>query len=202
MKIFKLIPILFILLSFHTVLALGVTRPLPSALELMRGESADFRFQIQAITSDSDLECTYSFTDMSPLVIKLDKTSTIVRAGSKEYVYGTVTIPQNAEIKTYSSELSVSCGAVETEGGGSQVRASISGRPFNVKVVELRENDIREIRPPEEGMPVDFIGLGLVAVLIVLAAYLYNKSNKKKTKVRPKAKSKKKQKNKPKKKRK
>ncbi len=174
MKICKLIPVLFVLLSFQTALALGVTRPVPHDMELMRGESADFSFQIQAITSTEDISCVYSLGGMEPLEIKFDSDEKTVGAGSKEKVYGTVTVPEGTPFGTYSSTLSVSCGGTEGGEGGSQVRSTIGGSPFSVEVVEFREKEIREVRPEQE-IPLEIIILIIIVIILIIGAYYWSR---------------------------
>lgn len=192
MRAYKLIPILFVLLSFQTALALGVTRPVPHDMELMRGESADFSFQIQAITSTSDIQCVYHLSDMDPLEIKFDSDEAIVKAGSKKIVYGTVTVPENTPFKTYSTELTVSCGAVqEGDGSGSQVKSTIGGSPFSVNVVEFREKEIKEIRPEEKGISMEIVFLIIIIIILLIGAYYwYAKPKKSAKKKKPKKKRK------------
>ncbi len=200
MKIYKLIPILFILLSFQTVLALGVTRPVPHDVELMRGESADFTFQIQAVTSTEKISCVYFLSDMRPLEVKFDSDEVIIDAGSKKDVYGTVTVPENTPFDTYSGTLSVSCGAVsQGDSSGSQVRTTIGGSPFSVNVVEVREKGIKEIRPEEKGISTEIIILIIITVILIIGAYYWLNKPKKKI---PKKKSNKPKNKKPRKKRK
>ncbi len=200
MKIYKLIPILFILLSFQTVFALGVTRPVPHDVELMRGESADFTFQIQAVTSTEKIFCVYSLSGMGPLEVKFDSDEVIVDAGSKKDVYGTVTVPEDTVFDTYSGTLSVSCGAVQGEDvSGSQVKSTIGGSPFSVNVVEVRGKGIKEIRPEEKGISTEIIFLIIITVILIIGAYYWLNKPKKKI---PKKKSNKPKNKKPRKKRK
>ena len=184
MKInYILIIILILLISIRSVWALGVTRPIPQDIELMRGESADFSFEIQAVTSTEKILCDYSISGMEPLDIKFDSEKIIVEPGSIKKVYGTVSVPENAPLGMYSGELTVSCGVVQGEGiSGSQVRTTIGGSPFNVNVVKTRSKEIREIRPPEKGIPIEIIFLIILIVIIIGVYYWHTKIPKRKTK--------------------
>lgn len=171
-----------ILFNAQLAQSLGVTRPVPYDIELMRGESAGFTFQIQAVTSTERLLCSHSIGGLDPLEIAFEEEGAVVDAGSIKNVYGTITVPDDAEIKTYNGRLTVSCGVYSPEDvSGSAVRTTIGGSPFNVNVVELRGSDIREIEPPPK--PVDYttIIIALIIIIIVAAGVYYwlRKSRKK-----------------------
>ena len=171
--------VFMIMVSLSLVKAIGVTRPVPQDLELMRGESANFVFEIQAVTSTERTECTYSLTNMDPLIVEFKDDVVRIEAGEIEEVYGTVTVPEGTPFKTYSSELSVSCGGVtEGEETGSSVKTTIGSSPFSVRVVEFREKDIKNVGEPEEGLPWEIIII--VGSLIIISVFLYYKKKKKK----------------------
>lgn len=172
-----------ILFNAQLAQSLGVTRPVPYDIELMRGESAGFTFQIQAVTSTERLLCSYSISGLESLEIDFEEEEAVVDAGSIKNVYGTITVPEGFEIKTYNGRLSVSCGAYSPEDvSGSAVRTTIGGSAFNIKVVEVRDSDIRKIEPPAK--PVDYttIIIALAIIIIIVAAgvyYWFRKSRKK-----------------------
>jgi hypothetical protein len=144
----------------------------------MIGEEAGFRFQIQATTSTTDISCVYSFSGLDSLEITFQEEEVIIEAGKIKDIYGTVSIPEDAEIKDYGGKLSVSCGAVE-EGSGSSVRTTIGDSPFNVKVVEERGKEIREIAPPPVQVDYMFVGIAIVAViLIIILLYYYRRKGR------------------------
>ena len=47
----------------------------------MRGESANFVFEIQAVTSTERTECTYSLTNMDPLIVEFKDDMVRIEAG-------------------------------------------------------------------------------------------------------------------------
>jgi hypothetical protein len=166
---------------------LGVTRPVPYDVELLPGETAGFTFQIQAVTSTEDLDCVYSISGMNPLVLEFEEDGVVVAAGTISNVYGTVTAPEDAEKKTYGGSLTVSCGPLQTSDvGGSVVRTTIGGSPFNVNVVDVRERDIREISPPDKAA--DYTSIIIIAAIIIIIIvaigvyYWYKKRRRKKGK--------------------
>ena len=177
-KALKLIPVIFVLLSSQLVLGLGVTQPVPLDLELMRGESSDFRFQIQATTSASDVTCDYNMRGMEGLVIEFNQEQITIEAGSKERVYGTVTVPEDAEYGQYSGELSVSCGPSIAGGGGSKIKTTISGSPFKVKVVSERGVELESVREEvgEEVSKESIVLIVTIAIVLVGVYYLLERS--------------------------
>jgi len=165
-----------LLLNLQSVYSLGVTRPVPYDIELMRGESADFTFQIQATTSTNRILCSYSIAGLDPLEIEFEEPEALINAGSVKRVYGTVTVPDDASYKDYRGKLSVSCGAV-SEGGegisGSIVMTTIGDSPLNVKVVEIRGEEIREITRPELEAPPYLMIIAIIIVIISVIGVLY-----------------------------
>jgi hypothetical protein len=173
--------ILMFLFSLSCVKALGVTRPVPYDIELMRGESARFTFQIQAVTSTDKTACSYSISSMEPLTIEFDENEVTVDAGSIKNVYGTVSVPADTPYKTYSGQLSVSCGAA-IEGGvsGSAVKTTIGSSPFTVNVVELRTTEIKEVGGPEvQKIPYFEITIIAAVLILLISVYYYFRIRKK-----------------------
>jgi len=169
--------VLGVLLSLQTAWALGVTRPVPYDVQLMKGETAGFVFEIQAVTSSEKQLCTYGISGLEPLQVAFEESEATVDAGSIKNVYGTVTVPSNAEIKTYAGRLSVSCGAY-TEGqvSGSVVKTTVGGSAFNVKVVEVRSKDIRDVGPPAEAgfdYSTIIIIVAIIIIVIVVTSVYY-----------------------------
>jgi hypothetical protein len=175
--IITIIALAFILMAMHQAQALGVTRPAPYDIQLMKGESAGFVFEIQAVTSTERQACSYSISGMAPLQVAFEENEALVDAGAIKQVYGTVTAPEDAEIKTYSGTLSVSCGAFsEGQVSGSAVKTTVGGSPFNVKVVEERSQEIRNVAPPEPGFDYTTIIIIIAVIIIVaIAAGVYYK---------------------------
>jgi hypothetical protein len=166
--------LLTVLLSIQVVQSIGITRPIPYDLALMRGDSARFSFQLQATTSTNKIACTYSINGLESLEVKFDDEKTIVGAGGVVDVYGTVTIPSDAPIGQYTGSLTARCGAYEEELHGSAVYQSISGPTFNVKVVELEEEkSIREVTEvKQQGIPyLAIITIIIVVIVLVIGVY-------------------------------
>lgn len=175
--------IVFVFLLSTMVFALGVTSPVPKDMQLLRGESALFEFQIQAVTSTDNLVCTYSMTDPEPLTIDFDFDSVTVTAGSVKKVYGTVYVPEDAPFDSYTSELVVSCGAETETGAGSQVKTTITGGTLSLDVVQYREAEKREAEIP--GIPMsELIILIILLIILIGAYYLYKQKYTKKSRKR------------------
>jgi len=167
LKLRKLTFIIFLttLLSVQIVSSLGLTRP-TSGISLLRGDSTTFSFQIQAVTSTNDQSCSYSVTGMDPLVISFDENEVIVKAGEVENIYGTVSVPEDAEMKKYTGEIVVRCKPQIGEVSGSVIQRTMIS-DFAVGVVETEEE--REIRRvPEERMPSAIRNLPIIIVIIIL----------------------------------
>lgn len=162
--------------------SLGVTRPVPYDIELMRGESAGFVFEIQAVTSMESQSCTFGIGGLEGLDLEFEEEEVTVDAGSIANVYGTVSAPSSAEIKMYSGTLTVSCGSAEAEEvGGSVVKTTVGGSQFNVNVVEFRESDIRNVSPPPEQAPdytIIIILFAIILIIVVAGVYYYFENKK------------------------
>lgn len=159
------------LVSLASVSALGVTRPLPYDLELLKGETGTFSFEIQVLASEGDMTCEYSFNGLDNFGISFQKPILEIDSGSSANVYGTVTVPENTALGEYSGTLSVSCGPAGND-KGSTVKTTISGSPFNIKVVETREEPLEEMIIPEE-KEYPSSTLIIVIVLTVIAIIIY-----------------------------
>lgn len=174
------IALMFTVQSAHS---LGVTRPVPYDIELMRGESAGFVFEIQAVTSMESQSCTFGIGGLDGLELEFEENEVTVDAGSIANVYGTVSAPDSAEIKMYSGTLTVSCGSAEAEEeGGSVVKTTVGGSQFNVNVVEFRESDIRNVSPPPEQAPDYTVIIIIAIILIIVVAGVYYYFERKKGK--------------------
>ncbi|MEM5871396.1 MAG: hypothetical protein QW051_00820 [Candidatus Aenigmatarchaeota archaeon] len=174
--------LLVLLMSINFVQAIGVTRPLPYDIQLMRGEEAGFVFEIQAVTANEKQLCSYSITGMEPLEITFQEKEVIIDAGGIKKVYGKVKVPEGAEIKTYNGQLSVSCGSYYPGEGGSAVKTNVGGSPFIVEVVEQRTSEIKQVLPPQE-IDYTFILIVVVVIIIIVAfalgVYYYKKKRSK-----------------------
>jgi flagellar basal body-associated protein FliL len=149
----------------------GVTNPLPSNIELLKGDSERFKFQIQALHSESDLICTYEFENENmAFSVVFDEDETLVPSGELKYVYGTVNLPKNIDFGTYSENFCVNCVPV-TKTSGTGVVIKTCGLPIKVNVVEERTRDNLYVPEKETNFKV-IIGI-IVIVLILLAIVLY-----------------------------
>jgi len=184
-KKLSLIATLLVLLSFQVVWSFGITEPLPVGLKLLRGDAQRFFFQIQAVSSTDKLECTYSITGMDPLIISFDKNSVTVDAGGVENVYGTVTVPETAPIKTYGGQVMVNCAPSigAQEGTGSRLQQSMAVQ-FNINVVgaleERKVETISEEQPKTSYVPT--FTILIVIILVIVIGYWFFTKNRKKTK--------------------
>jgi hypothetical protein len=180
--IFSII-LLTTLFSLPFAQAIGVTRPVPLAVKLLRGESQVFRFQVQATTSTTDQSCTYSMEGLDPLVLVFENPEgAMVEAGGTQYVYFTLNVPTDAPTKGYEGKLIVKCGDKQAATGitGSAVYSTINS-PFTVDVVLERVTGKPEMTIPEAGMSYEtlaIIGAGVI-ILIVGVYYFYRKAKAK-----------------------
>ena len=87
----------------------GVTNPLPTELNLFKGESGRFKFQIQTVASNQEIKCDYSLAGESLLIVEFDPASITVPAGTVRDVYGTVTVPEELDFGTYEENFCISC---------------------------------------------------------------------------------------------
>lgn len=172
-------------MSIRTAWALGVTRPIPMDLKLLRGDSARFYFQIQAVMESNKQSCTYSTSGIEPLTVSFDQKETVVNAGEISSVYGTINVPSNAPIRSYNGDLTVSCiPYIEGEVSGSVIHKTIIV-PFTASVVEKAEDRaIRGITEKEKtAIPSLTIYAIIILVILIVAvgvSYLFRDKKKKK----------------------
>ncbi len=182
-----IIIILAVLLIVQAVNA-GVTNPLPSEIELLKGESARFKFQIQAIADPETVICSMSLDDSTNLIISFDEDEVLVEGGTIKEVYGTVTAPRGLTYGNYSGSFCISCD--RTEGApGVSVKINTCDLPINVAVVKQRTRQNMNI--PEKPFPIllaAFIAAIAVIVLllmIILLLILKRKKDKKEEQEKP-----------------
>ena len=167
LKIKKLTFIVFLTLSMiQNVYSLGLTEP-TFGISLLRGDSAEFNFQIQAVTSSDDQSCSYSIDGMDPLVISFEENEVLVKAGEKKNIYGTVSVPEDAEIKKYKGDLTVRCKPqIGDDVSGSVIHRTMISE-FSVNVVEtLEEREVPSI--PKKEMPSSLYNLPIIIIIIVI----------------------------------
>lgn len=170
----------------HSVNALAVTNPLPTVLELARGESGRFWVQIQNLAGDpEDIQCTYSVSLSLPA--EFDNKETIVIAASSTYdAYGTVTIPADADLGQYDGIVEVGCqkiSVMQSNITGSKISQGFQV-PMTVSVVEKRtkENMILPEKPSPFNPMLVLGGVGGI-VTVVGGGYFYYKHKKKSEKI-------------------
>jgi len=144
----------------------GVTNPLPSELNLFKGESGRFKFQVQTVASNQEVECTASLAGESPLIVEFDPATIIVPAGTVRDVLGTVTVPDGVEYGTYEENFCISCAPTESLAGTS-VKVDTCDLPIKVNVVSERARDNMYI--PPKPFPL-FWKIVLIAAVVVIAA--------------------------------
>jgi len=176
-KIFAM-SFVFLLVFSSAVFALGVTSPVPKGMELLRGETSMFEFEIQAVTATDDMACTYSIASMTPLTVEFDSNEVTVTAGTIQKVFGTVTVPETTPFDSYAGEITVSCGAASTDDTGSDVKTTIGGSMLNVDVVEFREADKKTATEPASQFSNTEIMLLIILIIIIVGAYYLYKNKK------------------------
>ena len=100
----------------------GITNPLPTELNLYKGESGRFKFQVQTVASNQELECTPSLEGDSPLEIEFDEEVVIAPAGSVRDVYATVSVPNDVGFGTYEENFCLACKPTEGAAGADPER--------------------------------------------------------------------------------
>ena len=175
-----------VLILSSLVLA-GVTNPLPTELNLLKGESGRFKFQVQTITSDQEVECTSSLPEESIFTIDFDPPTITVPARSVQDIYGTVNVPKDIEFGTYEETFCLSCKPTQSPEGAA-VLIETCNLPIKVNVVSERTRDNMYI-PPK---PFPLYGKVLIGIggLALAAVIVYLLKRKKKT-AKPKRKKKK-----------
>ncbi|MBW2985004.1 hypothetical protein KY361_07840 [Candidatus Woesearchaeota archaeon] len=154
----------------------GVTNPLPTELNLFKGESGRFKFQIQTVASNQEIACTYDLAEESPLTVEFDPATIVVPAGTVRDVYGTVTVPEELDFGTYEENFCISCEPTSGQAGTS-VAIDTCGLPIKVNVVSERARDNMYV-PPKEA-PISWQTVIIVAAILVVIAlivlYLWEK---------------------------
>lgn len=194
---FSLLIFLLLLIIFQYVKSIGVSEPSPVGLELSRGDSARFDFQIAAVTSNLKQSCTYSINGLEPLIISFDEETVIVDAGGVKDVYGTFYVPEDAPIKRYNGKLTARCQPIVEE-AGSFIQQSISVN-FNIDVIGEEAEEItstlEEVKTeiPEEEKPEKlhlllpeksyFLLLSMIAVILIIIFYYWSERKKKENKI-------------------
>jgi len=188
----------FLLFVMQAVNA-GVSHPLPTSIELMKGESGRFKFQIQNLGKPNNIVCGASLEGVSPLKVVFDEEEMKVAADSVKYFYGTVSVPNdytptttgfNPSSEQYTQKFCVECKPDSTNPGASvQIRSC--DLPINVNIVEVRTTDNMYVIPkPQPKIPVAvYVGVVvLIAAITLILIKIRKKKPIKPTKIRKKKK--------------
>lgn len=178
---FWLFSVMFVLL-LETAFA-GVTNPLPTEIELLKGESGRFKFQIQSVAHEETIECTYSLENPEPVLkVSFDEASVVVEAGTVKNVYGTVKVPGSLDLGKHTEYFCVKCRAIQPPPPGAQIHIDVCSLPINVNVVKERTKENMFI--PGKPLPALFYpmiaSLAVILVLVVIIIVLLLKRRKKK----------------------
>ena len=155
----------------------GVTNPLPTELNLFKGESGRFKFQIQTVASNREVECNYRLAEDSPLIVEFDPAEITVPAGTVREVRGTVTVPEEVGFGTYEEKFCISCRPTAGQTGTS-VAIDTCDLPIKVNVVSERTKDNMYIPPKPSPFPwqtLVMISLVLAVVIALIAVYAFGK---------------------------
>lgn len=178
---FGLIILLTLLLSIQTIRSMSLSEPIPVDLKMIRGDSARFYFFIGTAGSGTRQFCSYTINGMEPLIITLDENKITMNPDENKRIYGTISVPDDAPIKTYTGKLAVDCkpDLKESESGGSMITNSM-GTQFKVDVVGKQEERIIQNIPEKEKPKVSPIILILIIIILILAIVGFYFSRKKK----------------------
>lgn len=144
----------------------GVTNPLPAELNLKRGETGHFKFQVQAVASKEDISCIFEEIDMTPILIEFEESNAIIKAGEKRYIIGSAFVPKDVEFGSYEEKFCVKCQPVEKK-EGNQVNIVTCGLPIKVNIVKERTRDNMKV---VEIQPID---LKLVVLIILIGTAIF-----------------------------
>ena len=182
--IFTFMIFLTLSMTINFVSSMGLSDP-TAGLRLLRGDTADFTFSISAVTDQNDIECTYSISAMDPLIISFEEDTTLrIKKGTLKRIYGSVSVPGNAEIKRYTGELVVSCKPLlrPEEITGSVINR-VMNADFSVNVVEKEEEKVVPNVPPKEMPAVTYnpimIILIIIITILVIGGYYWSERKKK-----------------------
>ena len=151
---------------------------------------------MQALTNANNIVCSYSFKKEPVFDVDFDDEETLVEAGTRKDIYGTVVASKNLELGKYSSEFCVSC-SPESSLSGASVKIDTCGLELKVTVVDERSRD--NLYVPEKKFELTIVHIAAIVILILIIFYIIKRktkktarSKKKKVKAAKKRKSKKK----------
>ncbi|MBW3004045.1 hypothetical protein KY337_05775 [Candidatus Woesearchaeota archaeon] len=177
----KLITLLLVLLVAQFVFA-GVTNPLPSELQLLKGESGRFKFQIQNINKPTAVECSLEL-EGSFLDVEFDDDVVTVDANAISEFYGTVKAPK--ELGKYTQNFCVKCAPID-QASGAAVTVDSCGLPINVNVVLTKTRENMTVENKSSNMlPVIIVIIVLVVIFLLYWYMLRPKLKASAKKARP-----------------
>jgi hypothetical protein len=166
----KKIIFLLALLVLSSFALAGVTNPLPTELNLEKGENGRFKFQIQTVASNQELNCNYYLTGAAVFDVEFDPDTIIVPAGTVREVYGTVKVSRDMDYGNYQEEFCISCFPTDNPGGAA-VAVETCGLPLNVNVVDERIGENMNIPPKPVPMLLILI---IVAGVVLVGVFGYS----------------------------
>jgi hypothetical protein len=173
--------VLIILASFNSVYSLGMGDPLPPDLKFLRNSVGKFFFTIFATDSSADLNCKYVVTGIEPLTVTFDEKEVVVKAFSETNIHGSISVPGDAELKSYSGNIKVTCEPILGPGvTGSKIIQSANAN-LKFSVVEKLEEGTTTTLPEEKKteIPTSAILLVIIVIIAILVVSLYYWSKRK-----------------------
>lgn len=174
-SIFVIIIILFLMTA--SLVYAGVTNPLPPELELLKGETGRFKFQIQNLNKPVALDCTFELEGTKNLDVTFDQISGTINANDKSDFFGSVKAPDS--MGKYTQNFCVRCSPTSQESGAS-VKIDSCGLPINVNVVAEKTKENMQVEDKHDNK---MIYVGIIALVAIIAYllmhYLRKKSSKK-----------------------
>jgi len=178
-KIYLLLGMVIILVG--SAYGIGISDVSPTSIELLRGESGRFVFQIQSIVAPTtDITCSYGVEQPSDFIVEFDQDNSFVPAGAVRDVLATVTVPDDLPFGTYTENFCVSCkpsiGLTETGepiGGQSRVSFNSCGLEVTVDVVSQRSKSNMPLPVKPDVVEVWMVVMVVVGIVVVAGSILY-----------------------------
>jgi hypothetical protein len=171
--------ILAILMSFYSVKAMSIAKPIPEKESLSRGESTSFYFVIDNTGNPSGLSCSYSASGLDPLVIKFNEEKTELKTQETKAVYGTVSVPTDAPLKSYGGTFSVQCQPLESTGEGSSV---VQTATLFFPTLNVVEKVATPTTIPEKAAAISYSSIFIVLIILVIVIGIVYRFKKEKMK--------------------
>lgn len=168
--------LIFTLLSSAAFSAIGVTHP--TDMELKPGQSDRFKFEIQAVSHNSDVECSYKLDQKTVFDVIFDGQSPVaIPAKNVAVITGTVRVNETIAPGAYKRNIEVSCKDI-VSGAESQGSAAIGVYNifFNVLVVGERTRENIYVNPASEKKfyeSTSFMAAFIVLIISIIALAIY-----------------------------